>query len=68
MKKIEKIIFNDFIKLNKEKTFFNKINKILQKEIGFILLTFTVKHPQKKLVQRIYSSNNKKIHKRYILG
>ena len=59
MKTIEKIIFNDFIKLNKEKTFFNKINKILQKEIGFILLTLTVKHPQKKLVQRIYSSNNK---------
>ena len=59
MKKIEKKIFDNFVKLKNEKTFFTLINKIFQKEIGFILLTLTVAHPKKKLVQRIYSSNNK---------
>ena len=59
MKKIEKKIFDNFVKFKNEKTFFTLINKIFQKEIGFILLTLTVAHPKKKLVQRIYSSNNK---------
>ena len=35
-------------------TFFTLINKIFQKEIGFILLTLTVAHPKKKLVQSLF--------------
>ena len=59
MKKIEKYIFYNFIKSKSEKIYIHHINNLLKKEIGFKLLTFTVLHPNKNLVQRIYSSNLK---------
>lgn len=59
MKKIEKTLLDSFINLDNEKNFFKEINYLLQKHIGFKLLTFTVKHPSKLFVKRIYSSNNK---------
>ena len=60
MKKLETDILKIFLNHKNDKLFFIKINKILQKYVGFKLLTFTVMHPNNKFVKRIYSSNKKK--------
>ncbi|PPR47726.1 MAG: hypothetical protein CFH19_00336 [Alphaproteobacteria bacterium MarineAlpha5_Bin9] len=59
MKKLDIKILNDFMNIKNEKVFLDKINQTIRREIGFILFTLTVKHPKKKIVKRIYSSNNK---------
>ena len=55
----EKNVIKLFLPYKNEKKFIEKIKKIIQEEIGFKLFTLTVMHPKKKLVTRVYSSNNK---------
>ena len=59
MNAYEKNIIQLFLEYKNEKSFIEKVKKILLKEIGFKLFTLTVMHPKKKFVTRVYSSNNK---------
>ena len=59
MNAYEKNIIELFLEYKNEKSFIEKVKKILLKEIGFKLFTLTVMHPKKKFVTRVYSSNNK---------
>ncbi len=59
MNAYEKNIIELFLEYKNEKSFIEKVKKILLKEIGFKLFTLTVMHPKKKFVTRVYSYNNK---------
>ena len=52
-------VIKNFLNYKNEKIFIEKVKKTLLKEIGFKLFTLTVMHPKRKIVTRIYSSNNK---------
>ena len=59
MNAYEKNVIKLFLEYKNEKIFIGRVKKILLKEIGFKLFTLTAMHPKKKLVTRVYSSNNK---------
>ena len=47
------------LKIAKDKTFYKKIDKIINNLIGHKLITFTVIDEKLKYCERIYSNNNK---------
>ena len=59
MIEFENAIKEIFLNYESEKQFFTLSSELLNKEIGFKLLTFTVLHPSHKYTQRIYSSNER---------
>ena len=60
MNKLEKDIYNIYIKYENHETIIRKVVALIRREIGFKLLTFMIFNKNQKYAKRIYSSNEKK--------
>jgi len=60
MNKLEKDIYEIYLKNETHETFIRKVVTLIRKEIGFKLLTFMIFDKNQKSAKRIFSSNEKK--------
>ncbi|MBT4646103.1 MAG: hypothetical protein HOC10_06305 [Pelagibacteraceae bacterium] len=60
MNKLEKEIYNIYLKYESHETVIKKVVALIRKEIGFKLLTFMIFSNNQKFAKRIYSSDENK--------
>ena len=60
MNKLEKDIYEIYLKNETHEAFIRKVVTLIRKEIGFKLLTFMIFDKNQKNAKRIFSSNEKK--------